>query len=335
VKRRSPTIEGFRLVFRRPSFALAEIAWRWSYGAAVLALLGVSFLEYLDTLPVSKSDLFLLRSRHPGLIARALSHILAGSGPRFIAASIVLAMTLSFAWVIVASFGRAATLGGLVHYFWEKDPERRFPFRMSALFGLNFLRSGALLAAMVGSVGALVLGGMASSEKDPSPGLAMLIFLTVIMLVWSAWSVVNWVLSLASVFVAARHADTFAAITSTVSLCRERTGAVLAASTWFGMAHFVAFFVASSVIAFPLALVGVLPGAVVFAAVLFVTLLYFAVADWLYLGRLASYLWIVEGPEPEPLIEIAEEPPAGQPPVIRSIDRVDPDDLILSDVPVS
>ena len=334
MKRRSPTIEGFRVAFRRPTFTLAEITWRWTFGAAALALLGLSFLEYLDTLPVSKSDLFLLRTQHPGLIARALSHILAGSGPRFIAVSIVLALTLAFAWVIVASFGRAATLNSLLHYFWEKEPERKFPFRMSALFGLNFLRSGALLAAIVGALGAIVLGGMASSEKDPSPGTAMLIFLTVALLVWSAWAVVNWVLSLASVFVVARNEDTLGAIASTVGLCRDRIGAVLAVGTWFGMAHLVALSVASSAIAFPLAFAGVLPGAIVFGGVLFFTLLYFAVADWLYLGRLGAYVWIMEGPEIEPVSEVIIEPPTIQP-LMPDNDRVDPEDLILSDVPVS
>ena len=334
MKRRSPTIEGFRVAFRRPSFAVAEIAWRWSYGAAVVALLSLSFLEFLDTLPVSPRDLFLLRTRQPGLIARALSHILAGSGPRFIAVLIVLAATLSLAWMVVAALGRAATLKNLLSYFWANEPAKAFPFRVRPLIGLNFLRTGVLLAAVVGTIGAMLLGGMASSEKDPSPGLVMLVFFTVIILVWNAWAVVNWLLSVASVFVTAHNEDTFNAIGSAVGLCRDRMGAVLAVGFWFGMAHVVAFSVASSVIAFPLAFVGVLPGAVVFGGVVFFSLLYFAIADWLYLGRLGAYVWIVEGPEIEPVFETAVEPPVIPPPMPIN-ERVDPDDLILSDIPVS
>ena len=53
----SPTLEGFRTVFRRPSLPLAEVMWRWSFGAAACVLLGFGFLEYLDTLPVSNIDL--------------------------------------------------------------------------------------------------------------------------------------------------------------------------------------------------------------------------------------------------------------------------------------
>jgi hypothetical protein len=307
--------------------------WRWSYGAAVVALLGFSSLEYLDTLPVSQRDLFLLRTRQPGLIARALSHILAGSGLRFIAASIVLALALSFAWVVVASFGRAITLKNLLNYFWDNEPDEFFSFPIRALFGLSVLRVVSLLAAIVGTIGAMLLGGMASSEKNSSPGIVMLVFITIAILVWGAWAMMNWLLSVASVFVAAHGADTFGAISSAVGLCRDRLGAVLAVGFWFGMAHVVALSVASSVIAFPLALVGILPGAVVSGGVLFSSLLYFAIADWLYLGRLAAYMWIVEGPEIEPELETTVGPPVMQPPQIN--ERVDPDDLILSDVPVS
>ncbi len=334
MKRRSPTLEGFKLIFRRPALGVGEISWRWTFGAGATALLCFSLLEYLDTLPVSNRDLFLLRSRQPALISRAFSHILAGSGPRFMVASVVLGLTLALAWVLVASFGRAVTLKGVLGHFWTEDAGKTFPFRMRALFGLHFLRAGAVLAVLVGSIGAMVLGGMASSEKDPSPGTAFLIFLVVFALAWFVWSAVNWVLSLASIFVVINNTDTFGAIGDAVGFIRERTGAVLAASTWFGVGHIVAISVASSAVAFPLAFVGVLPGGVVFGGVLLVTLLYFAVADLLYLGRLGAYVWIVEGPAIEPIVEITTAPPI--PPAFPPpSDRVDPDDLILSDLPVS
>ncbi len=75
---RSPTLEGFRTIFRQPSLALAEIAWRWSFGAAGVVLLTLGFVEYLDTLPVSPEDVFLFRTRQPVLMGRALQHVRAG-----------------------------------------------------------------------------------------------------------------------------------------------------------------------------------------------------------------------------------------------------------------
>ncbi len=54
----------------------------------------------------------------------------------------------------------------------------------------------------------------------------------------------------------------------------------------------ILFVVASSAVAFPLGFAEVLPGGMVFGGVLLVTLLYFAAVDFLYVGRLASYVFI-------------------------------------------
>lgn len=50
----SPTLEGFRASFRRPSLTLAEITWRWTVGAAGWALVFFWMIEFLDTLPVTR-----------------------------------------------------------------------------------------------------------------------------------------------------------------------------------------------------------------------------------------------------------------------------------------
>src|SRR5712692_12010628 len=121
MKQRSPTLEGFRAIFRQPSFGLAEIAWRWSYGVAAGLLVTFSFLEYLGTLAVTRKERFLLRTRQPVLISQAIAHIFRGSAPRMVAAIIVLALALALAWIGIASLGRAATVKALLDYFRESD----------------------------------------------------------------------------------------------------------------------------------------------------------------------------------------------------------------------
>lgn len=329
VKRRSPTIEGFRVLFRRPSVWLAEIAWRWSFGAAATLLGFLALREYLDTLPVSKGDLILLSSGQPYFALQAIRHIFHGSAPRAAEGLVVLAIALALGWIVIAALGRALTTKELLAYFREQEPfdveeDPARPFRLGPLLGLNFLRVGAALAALVGCVGGLVLGAAASPAKDPSPGSAMMIFLTTCLVVLFLWGGVNWLLSIAAVFAVARGEDTFGAISAAVSLCRERLGAVLAASSWFGLAHLVALVVASSVWAFPLAFISLLPGAVVFGGVLLVSLLYFAVADFIYMGRLAAYVFLMEFPQEDvPLL-------AGIP-LIETVDQNEP---ILSDLPL-
>src|SRR5438552_17985336 len=91
MKRRSPTLVGFRAIFRVPSLGLAEIAWRWSFAVAGGALLIFAAFHFLDTLPVTSGDLALLRTRLPVLISPAGLPIFQGSAPRAIAAAIVTA----------------------------------------------------------------------------------------------------------------------------------------------------------------------------------------------------------------------------------------------------
>src|SRR5437016_1276122 len=110
MKRISPTAEGFRLMLRRSTIGLAEISWRWSLGFALAFLVAISSLEFLDTLPVNNTDLFLLKSRQPFLIAQALSHILRGSAPRVVLSALAVSVAMALAWIVISSFGRAATL---------------------------------------------------------------------------------------------------------------------------------------------------------------------------------------------------------------------------------
>jgi hypothetical protein len=344
MKPRSPTLEGFRAIFRRPSLGLAEIAWRWSFGAAAALLLAFSVFEFLDTLPVGKAELLLLRTGQPLLIWRALAHIVRGSAFRVVETTVLLALTLGVAWIVIASLGRAATLRALLAHFREtgvsaQENDEKSNWNLTTLFALNFFRVGATLAAAVGCFAAVLLARAASRPANPAPGSAVLIFFAVIMLVWFAWSTLNWFLSMAPIFVVANGENTFDSIAAAVELCRTRPGSLFAAGTWFGMAHITAFVLASSVMAFPLDFAPYFPKGVVLGGVLSITLLYFAVADFLYVGRLAAYVAMAEMPESQTSTETVPPalPLAGTrlDPNLQPSSAVDASELILSDVPAT
>src|ERR1700693_6182350 len=147
---RSPTLEGFRVMFRRPAVVLAEISWRWSLGFASALLLFFSFVEFLDTLPVTDADLLLLRSRQPFLISHAVLHIFRGSAPRLVAALLVLVFAMALAWIGTASFRRAATLNALIAYFGTDNIElpgqpvssQEAEWQLRSLVDLNVFRVG-------------------------------------------------------------------------------------------------------------------------------------------------------------------------------------------------
>jgi hypothetical protein len=366
MSRISPTLEGFRAAFRRPSLTLAEIAWRWTVGATATVLVAFSLLEYLDTLPVTGGDILLLRTRQPILIGQALGHIFRGSAPRIVMAELLAAVALTCLWIVAASMGRATTVRSLIDYFSEKrnvtnEGEELVPLtdraapspkgsRLGSLLRLNFLRAAVTLAALLALVGTVILVHVVSASlsngaspagvtaansappADPAAGIAFLLFFPLAGLIFLVWSTLNWVLSLAGVF-AVRDADArkdaLGAVSAAVSFCRERSGAVFAVSTWAGLAHLTIFVVATTVVSMPLSLAQIVPARVVLAAVVLITVAYFAVADLLYMARLAGYVCIAEMPE-ELLAPIAPAPLPALPALNTTIDRDEP---ILSDVP--
>ena len=354
----SPILEGFRAVFRRPALALAEITWRWSFGAAACALLLLLFVEYLDTLPVTRSDVFFLRSRHPYLVSQAIAHILSGSAHRLVIATLVVAAALTISWIFVASLGRAFSIKHLLDYFGMANTagltlqRARFwrakedGWRLRSLLGLNFLRAMLGLAALFGILGSAIVAGFASSNSDPRPGVVFLIFVPLALLVALLWSAVNWFLSLAPVFVLHDSQNAFGSMSRAAEFCRSRASAVAWSSTAFGLLHFVVFVLATAAVLIPLAFARVLPPGIVLGAIVLLTIFYFAMVDVLYMGRLAAYVSILQTPEQarvvSPLLQaLSPQPrPSSQlsipssRPTMSDFPPIPPsDDDIVSDVP--
>jgi hypothetical protein len=339
----SPTAEGFRAAFRRPSLTLAEITWRWTAGATATALFLFGLFEYLSTLPVTNGELLFLRTRHPYLVSEAIAHILRGSLSRAVGAAMLAVLMLTVLWIVAASVGRIATVRGLLEYFHRDaygkvDGEKEIAsasggVSVGALLKLNFLRASLALAAMLGIVGATILAGFASPESNPQPGLALVLFLLLAGLTCLVWWELNWLLSLAGMFAVRNKQDAMEAITAAVIFCRERAGPVGAVSAWTGLAHLVAFVGATTVASMLLGFAGFVPWRLVCFGVIVVTLVYFVLADWLYTARLAGYVCIAETPQtllkPSPPPPRPVPPPIAAPPIRTAIDR---DELILSDV---
>jgi hypothetical protein len=330
----SPTAEGFRAAFRRPSLTLAEISWRWIAGATAAALFVFGLFEYLNTLPVTSGELLFLRTRHPSLVGEAIAHILRGSLNRAVMATLLAALMLGVLWIIAASLGRIATVRGLLDYF-RGDVASNVSTNVEnaplpALLRLNFLRAALALAAVFGFVGAVILAGFASPDAHPRPGLAFSLLLPLGGLICYLWWALNWLLSLAGTFAVRDGDDVVGAIASAAALCHERTGPVFAVSTWTGLAHLVAFVGATTVASVPLGFAGVVPWRLVVAAEILVILAYFAVADWLYMARLAGYVCIAETP-PALLAPVGPTPLSNPAPPLRT--TIDRDEPILSDVP--
>lgn len=325
----SPTAEGFRLALRRPTIPLAEIAWRWSFVAAAWVL-GVMFLfEYMNSLPVTTADRLLLATRQPILISRAIHRIFHGSAFRFTEAGVLLAIGLAIAWIALASFGRAATVGALVESFGLLQPKRKRPTTPS-LFAINFLRAAVTLAALAGVVGAMLMASSFWASTHVSAADSSRLFFLILFFVWLAWVVINWLLSVSAIFIVVDRTRALSAIGDTVRLCQHEPGTLLSTGALFGIAHLGAFVAASGMGFMILGALGSLPAGLVWLAQVVLIFLYCAVADFLYTARLAAYIFIIRREELHTPSFSPEMPPL----LAAGPTSVDPDEPILSDVPL-
>jgi hypothetical protein len=142
----------------------------------------------------------------------------------------------------------------------------------------------------------------------------MLLFVPLAILVSLIWSSVNWFLSFASLFAVRDSEDAFGSIAAALDFSRRRGGKTSAVGFWFGAMHLVAFVIGMTVVAYPLALASLIPPGITLLLMGVVVLAYCAVADYLYIARLAGYLTLVEWDrslflEPEAVAPTRIEPP--------------------------
>jgi hypothetical protein len=140
------------------------------------------------------------------------------------------------------------------------------------------------------------------------------------------WVVMNRILSTAAIFAVLDGKGALAAVSSLMSLMISKTGAVISAGALFGAAHLAAFIAAGVAVAVAFGLAAAIPRPTAPALIIFIVCGYCAVADFLYIGRVAAYVSIIRADElPTP----AEQPDS------PSLERgsVDKAELILSDAP--
>ncbi len=281
---------GFAAVFRRPAVIAAEIAWRWSFGAAAGALVTVAVMRFLNSLTVSDADLFALRSRIPPLIADALVRIFQGSGPRLLRLTLILTPAISLLWILSAAVGRVATLRVLI-----QDAPASFTRRhdIRSLLGANFLRVLVTLLGLMAMMGSAIVAGFAANlTPEPSILLFNAVFLGLLFLVSLCWSTLNWYFSLAPIFVVRDSRGTFAAVGDAVRLVRGRGWDFFVIGLLYGLLKLFAIAVATVVSLVPLAFIAEWPWEVTTLLLVVITLAYFASADLLYIARLATYVAI-------------------------------------------
>jgi hypothetical protein len=236
----------------------------------------------------------------------------------------LLALAVAVAWIVLGSLGRAATVNSIAHELGiECSPKGSvFP----SLASIHFLRLSATLASVLGIAGSALIASSVWASSHISIADAGRILGLFWFLICVLWVVINWLLSTSAIFAVLDGDGALGALGSLISLIVSKTGAVISVSALFGAAHLATFIVGSVAAVFAFGLANSIPHATVTALVIFIVCAYCAVADFLYIGRIAAYISILRADDLPALAELSA-PPYG---ADGSVDKAE---LILSDAP--
>ncbi|MDP9267038.1 MAG: hypothetical protein M3P27_01775 [Acidobacteriota bacterium] len=299
----SPIRYGFRTVWREPTLALAEIAWRWVWGASALLIAWFAARGYLQSLTISNFDQFRLDSGKPQWMAEAIVHIFSGSGPTLLRLCLVITPAAFVLWICAATFGRAATLRALLSNGNGNGSSNSGKVLIGRTFALHLWRVVIGALAFVGIAASFLLGTELMARTDPpQPLFFMAVFFPLAIVFTVLRSRINWLLLLANIYAAAgKRAG--AGFGEATRIFKRRSGEFVGVGTVVGLFRLM---LTGAVTLLTFALlpgVGKLPGKLLWAIFLLMTLAYFAVSDWLYAVKLAAYTRIVRSD-----IEAATQP---------------------------
>lgn len=292
---------GFGAVFRKPAVFLAELAWRWAFGAATLLLLAYSVLLFTSSTSISDRDLFGLSGLIPGTMRSALVHIFSGSGPVLVRLLLAVGGGIGLLWWLASSLGRAVVLQELLPI-----SKLSSAAALRSLFKFNLLRALISFCAVLAYIASFVIawrfasGGQAATGDLTPPTVDAnvtqfyVVFVPLALLIGWLWSTLSWYLTLAPIIAVSSGRGLLDSISHSAAIAFSR----FRQFSWVGFVFgTLRFLLAAIVFTFVVTVFGVLvqvstPLAV---AVSFLFLLvYFAVSDFLAVVRLAAYVRIID-----------------------------------------
>ena len=282
--------EGFRIVRSDATLLPLELLWRWSFGLGLMALLFFAYAHLRQAILISDADQAAFSGQDPLAMATAAAGIVAGSQPLLLRTLAQVAVISSVLWIASATLGRGMLTRIIVRRLaanYDLHIAADAP-RWTAFAILKVARVIMLLILVIGYlVGALIVASVSTFAKNVFTA-AFVIFGTVAAsgLLWS-W--VNWVLSLAPVFVARDGLSPLDSVVAALGFIRRNGSRLMAVAIWNNTLRGLAATAIAAVGAVTVAMRAALPGWAVAVLVVLETLLYLVVSDFLLLVRLAAY----------------------------------------------
>lgn len=295
--------DGFREVLRDPALLLIEIGWRWTFGASAIFVGVVSFVILLGSISVDPQKLRSLGPLNPFDLAQTVAATLTSLGFRLLQVAIIAGLFLAVCWIVLSAFGRYATLS---------RPALVPGASLSSCFAVSTARAllalGALLAWIMTGLFTGLVAAATAREGVPNLWLIVAILLPALVVIVGGWSWLNWYLSLAPLFPDDHWSRSVA---SGWRFSRDRRDALLEVSIVTATIR-AALFVAALMLSIAVSAVITNPR-VLIADLIAISLLYFLVADFFYVARLAAYAGLRE-------IAVAAD---GEPTAVASVSCLD------------
>ncbi len=267
-----------------------ELLWRWSFGLGLLALCFFAYAHLRQAVLLSDADQIALSGQDPLAMAEAARNVIAEAAPLLLHTFGQIFTLASVLWIASAALGRGVItrlivrrLAGDYGLAIAADSARWASFAF-----LMFARVLMLLILVIGYLGGVAIAGVVSP-----PGqnllLSSLIVFASLALAAVAWSYVNWVLSLAPIFVARDALSPMESVIESIAFIRRNYPRLRAISLWNGTARgVIATLICIAGIATAALRLALPPWAI--SGVLAVeTLAYLVVSDVFLLARLAAY----------------------------------------------
>ena len=278
----NPITQGLRAVTRDPAIFLVEILWRWSFAiVACLLVVGIG-LMLLGPLHIGHRWDTAVSSRDPQRVAQLIVAVVLLLGIKVIMIAVIgVPLAIALIWSILSALGRFVTV--------KRLRASQTSLRFRSIFALQLLRGFVgwfsfvlLLTAMIGE--------MLIATRGPQPDLLLyyLMMMPSVVLISAFWLTVNWYLSLAAIF--GREGQSFrGALRQARQTVRQQRSDFAGTGFVFLLFRVIVLLIATAICGLTSGMVGSSPQSY-FTLLIIVSLAYLAVADFLYMARMAAYL---------------------------------------------
>ena len=279
--------EALRQVCRTPGLLAMELLWRWSFGLGVLGLLLTAWTRLRPVLMLDEAELRTLDTSNPVTLASQIVALFEPYAPLLLRVALWVAAGAALLWIVTATVGRTVITRALVRNEMPTDVanQAKASSRWPAHAILHAARVLMLLIPAIGYLAGVLLASLAGGTENPIS--AAILVLTPFFTACVLWSLVNWVLSLAPLFVEREGLGALDAIVAALNFVQRRRTELASIAQWNGALRTVVAVALTVLGAATLSAGGPLWLRV--ALVALETLAYLVLSDWLLLARLAAY----------------------------------------------